>query len=309
MKIAGWIAGGLVALVLTAGLSLMFHLPTALGRRALADTMAGMASSESRGTLTIEAIDEVGFDRLVMRGYRIRAPSGELVIETDRIEGDPVVSDLFAGRIHLIDARFVGATVRLTPGPGGQIDLIWASEVPDDRSETPVIIEDIELVDNTLIVDLPGKPRMRMTGVSGLAHLEVGHHYLWRLDRTSGTADLPILGATPFSNLHGRLKSDHAHPLLVEMAVDVSIAEPVATLDYFVPAIAGQDGEPSLDLDLPDGIFAGGDRDADDAGDGGPAPGGSRRSADDDVDEDTDENEDVDEDVDEDTDERIDERE
>ena len=315
MKALLWVLGGVGALLVVLALSVMLHLPTENGRRALADLMGAQASAESRGTLTVEAIDEVGFDRLVMRGYRITAPNGEKVIDAERIVGDPVVMDLFSGRIHLVDARFERATVWLTPGPGGQINLVWASEVPDDRNETPVIIEGIRLVDNTIVVDLPGKPRMRMTGISGLAHLEVGHHYLWRLDRTSGTAHLPVVGATPFTNMHGRLKSDHAHPLLVEMAVDLSIAEPVANLDYHVPAIAGEDGEPSLDLDLPDGIFAGGDRDADDADDGGPAPGGTRDDTDDDIDEDTDEDideradedADVDEDMDEDVDERADE--
>ena len=81
------------------------------------------------------------------------------------------------------------------------------------------------------------------------------------------------IGETEFSNMHGRLKSDHARPLLVEMTVDLSVAEPVVKLAYRVPSLSGGEGAPNLNLDLPDGIFAGGDRDVDDEGDGGPAPG------------------------------------
>lgn len=290
--------GGLLALALIAGVGFMIFLPTSAGRAWLAQTMASSASSDSRGTVQVDAIEEVSFDRLVLKGYRVIAPDGETVIHVNRLSGDPVVSDLFNGQIHLVDARFESATIRLTPGPQGQVNLVYASEVPDERSGMTVIIEDIELVNNQIFVDLPGKPSMQLSEISGLAHLEIGHHFLWRLDNTQGRVDLPIVGDTKFTDMHGRLKSDHAHPLIVEMAVDLSLAEPVANLDYYVPSIAGEKGEPHFDLDLPDGVFAGGDRDADDAGDGPPAPGKTRKSeADEDVDEDTDE--DVDENVDE----------
>ncbi len=298
MKVIGWIAGVVLGLLLLAGLAAAFVAHTSTGRAWLADTMASNASAESRGTVTIDSIEEVGFDRLVIAGYRLVAPNGETVIEVERMSGDPVVSELLTGKLRLLDGRFERATIHLTSGPGGQVNLVYASEVPDDRAATPLIFEDIELVQNRIVVDLPGKPKMNLTEISGLAHLEIGHRFLWRLDQTKGKVDLPIIGDRPFYKMHGRLKSDHAHPLLVEMAVDLSIAEPVANLDYHVPAIGGQEGEAYFDLDLPDGIFAGGDRDADDRDDGGPAPGGTRQ---------VDADEDIDEDVDEDADESIDE--
>ena len=307
MRVFALVAGMMLLAVGLLVASSWAHCDTQLGRNAAKDAIEGFASASSRGTLHVGAVDEIGVDRIVLRDYALDAPNGQRVTETKRIVGNPDLRALWDGEIRIADCRFEEGTVWLTPGPGGQINLVYASEVPDDRSAMPVILDGIRLVDNTLIVDLPGKPRLRMTGIQGLAHLEVAHQYLWRLDQTSGSADLPIVGATPFHGMHGRLKSDHAHPLIVEMAVDVRLAEPVVNLDYHVPAIGGEEGEPDFEMKFPDGLFAGGDRDADDADDGPPAGGGTRSAESAERSGGADRDADSDEDIEEDADERAEE--
>lgn len=290
-----------VALVLV---SYRVHCQTALARRAVRGLAMHLANTSSRGTLSIDEVTEFGTDRVAFQGYRITAPSGATVITVERLSGEPVMSSLFGGTIHLRDVRFEQSTSLLSEGPGGQVDLVWASEVPDDRSGPNVVLERIEMVDGTIVVDLPGKPRLRMSAVSGLAHLRIGRFYQWRMDRVSGNVELPVLGEVAFSDMSGRLKSDHAHPLIVDLVVDIGVADPHVHLDYSVPALAGGEGDPHLDLDLPSGL--GGSED-------GEVEAESQQDADEDsdedVDEDSDERADEDADADEDVDESADEAE
>lgn len=272
--------GGLLGFCLALFVSFLVHCSTDLTKEAVRDVAETMASASSRGTLSIARVREFGLERIVLEGYVMTAPSGQVVIDSPILSGTPVVGALFEGELRMRDCRFEDTAIRLTEGPGGQIDLVWASEVPDDRSAMLVVLDEIQLVNNTLVVDLPGKPRLRMTQVGGLAYLEIGHQFSWLMDRVHGQVDLPVLGERTFEDMSGRLKSDHAHPLIVDMVVDVAVAEPHVHLDYQVPAIAGGEGDPHFDLDLPSGLGG---------SEGGQVTEESQEDADEDTDEDIDE--------------------
>lgn len=272
--------GGVLGVFLALLVSFLVHCSTELAKEAVRGVAETMASESSRGTLSIARVSELGLERITLEGYVMTAPSGLVVIDSPILSGTPVVGALFDGELRMRDCRFEDTTIRLTEGPGGQVDLVWASEVPDDRSAMLVVLDEIQLVNNTLVVDLPDKPRMRMTQVAGLAYLEIGHQFFWRMDRVHGQVGLPVLGERTFEDMSGRLKSDHAHPLIVDMVVDVAVAEPHVHLDYRVPALAGGEGDPHFDLDLPSGL--GGSED-------GHVTRASQRDADEDTDEDIDE--------------------
>jgi hypothetical protein len=245
-----------ITLLFAASLALMIaaHADTELGRAAAKDVIESMGSNTSRGTVRIARVRSLPPGRFSMLGYRMIAPNGETVIQAEEIAGTFDWTGLFEGQIRFRPSTFVRARIRLTPGPRGQINLVHASEVPDDVSAMPLVFQDIQLVDNTILVALPGKPPITMTHVGGRADLHIGHFWHWSLTANRGHIDLPIVDAG-FRNMNGRLRSDHAHPLFVNVVVDTAIIEPAITLDYYVPALAGREGEPHLDLDLgTDGI-------------------------------------------------------
>ena len=243
---------GLVLLAIAAlTASAIVHLATDLGREAARDGMVAFLSSRIRGTVHVGEITHLDFERLAMTDFRIDAPDGETVITTDRMAGLFRWGELFdTGTMQLAPTYFDRAEIWLTPGPGGQVNLVHAMEVPDGRWMPPFEMNDIQLIDNILHIELPGKPPVTMRAVNGLADLHVGHQFLWRMDQNRGYTDLSPL-EVGFRHMSGRLQSDHAHPLVVQMVLDAEIAEPGARFDYHVPALGGGEGRPYFDLDVP----------------------------------------------------------
>ncbi len=232
--------------------SLVAHLETGVGHAAAEHLIEWSGSRTSRGTVRVGRVRSLPPGRLSLLDYRIIAPDGEVVIASDEIAGMPEYRGVLDGQVRFRPSWFVRTKIRLTPGPGGQVNLVYASEVPEGTFTIPLVFEDIRLIDNTIFVDLPGKPAVTMRHVDGLADLHIGHYWRWRLDDNHGEVDLPIV-EPGFRHMSGRLTSDHAHPLVVRMVVDAEIAEASLTLDYYVPALAGERGEPHFDLDLGEG--------------------------------------------------------
>ena len=263
---------GAIALValfaaIALGASAILHLASPLGREAARDAFANFTSSRIRGTMRIGEITRLDFDRLDLVDFEIVAPNGETVIRTARMGGEFRWSELFSrGTIELAPSYFDRSEIWLTPrGAQGQVNLVYAMEVPDGEWNVPLELNDIELIDNILHIELPGKPAVTMRDVHGVADLHVGHEFVWRLDENRGYADLSPIEAG-FRHMRGRLRSDHAHPLVVRMILDVEIAEPGVRFDYEVPALAGREGEPYFELDL--GAELGVSEDRDDCAEG-----------------------------------------
>jgi hypothetical protein len=248
-KIAAVAGVSLLALAALA-LSLMAHLETDVGLRAAEHAIEWQASHASRGEVRIGRVRSLPPGRLSLLDYRITAPNGEVVIAADEIAGMLEPRGLLDGQIRFRPSWFVRSKIRLTPGPGGQINLVYASEVPEERSSMPLVFEDIRLIDNEIFVGLPGKPAVTMRKVYGLADLHIGHFWQWRLSNNRGEVDLRPFTHPGFREMNGRVRSDHAHPLVVTMVLDIEIAEPDVTLDYYVPALAGAEGEPYFELNL-----------------------------------------------------------
>ncbi|MCZ7677902.1 MAG: hypothetical protein M5U28_03620 [Sandaracinaceae bacterium] len=254
-RVARGVAVGLgVALLTVAALlaGLALHANTAVGLAAAEHLVEWSGSETSRGTVRVGRVRSVPPRQLSLLDYRIIAPDGEVVIASDEIAGVPDWSGVLDGQVRFRPSRFVRARIRLTPGPDGQVNLVHASEVPDERFTIPLVFEDIRLIDNTIHVSLPGKPAVTMRRVHGRADLHIGHLWEWRLRDNRGEIDLPIV-EPGFRRMNGRLKSDSAHPLVVRMEVDAGPIETSLSLDYHVPALAGEEGEPYLDLDLEEG--------------------------------------------------------
>lgn len=240
-----------IGTVFALGASLAVHIRTALGREAARDAMVGYLSGRIRGTASIGELTHFGLDGIDMRDFRVVAPNGETVIRTERMGGLFEWSALFdTGTLMLAPTYFDRSEIWLTPrGAQGQVNLVYAMEVPDGRWHLPFEMNDIELIDNVLHIELPGKPAVTMRDVDGLADLHVGHEFVWRMDRNRGYADLSPIEAG-FRHMRGRLRSDHEHPLVVSMLLDTEIAEPGVRFDYRVPALVGRAGEPYFELDL-----------------------------------------------------------
>lgn len=233
---------GLLALVALL-VSVRIHLATDLGREAARDGMAAFLSSRIRGTVHIGEITRLDPTTLTLSDFRITAPDGETVIRTEHMGGFFQWGALVEhGVLKLAPCYFDRAEIWLSArGPDRQVNLVHAMEVPDGRWTIPLEMNDIELVENVLHIDLPGKPPVTMRDVNGFADLHVGHLFEWRMDRNRGYADLAPIKAG-FRHMSGRLRSDHAHPLVVQMLLDLEIAEPGAKLDYHVPALVGERG-------------------------------------------------------------------
>lgn len=254
-RVARRVAVGLgVALLALAALlaSLALHANTSVGLAAAEHLVEWSGSETSRGTVRVGRVRSVPPRHLSLLDYRIIAPNGEVVIACEEIAGVPDWSGALDGQVRFRPSRFVRARIRLTPGPDGQVNLVHASEVPDERFTIPLVFRDIRLVDNTIHVSLPGKPAVTMRRVEGRADLHIGHLWEWRLRDNRGEIDLPIV-EPGFRRMNGRLKSDSAHPLVVRMVVDAGPIETSLSLDYHVPALAGEEGEPYFDLDLEEG--------------------------------------------------------
>jgi hypothetical protein len=259
------IAGALafVAISLAAlSVSALVHLATPLGRRAARDGFVAFLSSRIRGTVEVGELTNLEFDRVDLTDFRAYAPNGEMVIRTERMGGHVRWGELFSrGTIEIAPSYFDRAEIWLRPhGPQGQVSLVYAMEVPDGVATIPLELNDIELVDNILHAELPGAPPVVMRNVDGLADLHIGHQFTWRLDENRGYADLEPIHAG-FRHMSGRLTSDNARPLVVQMMVDVEAAEPGARLAYEVPALAGRDGQPHMSLQFPVDLGVSGARD------------------------------------------------
>lgn len=244
----------LVAALATLALlaSALVHLATPLGREAARDLLVALLSRSIRGTAHVGEITTLDLDRIDLTDFRVDGPDGETVIATARMGGELGWSELLdTGTIEIAPSYFDRAEIWLrASGPDGQVGLVHAMEVPDDRWTIPVALRDIRLIDNVIHIDLPGKPGVTLRGVHGLADLRVDHEFVWRMDRNRGYADIPLF-ELGFRHMSGRLRSDHAHPLRVQMLLDLELAEPGARFDYRVPALAGERGEPYFDLDVP----------------------------------------------------------
>lgn len=251
----------LLSLIALAG-SALLHLATPLGREAARDAMEAHLSSRIRGTVYVGELTHLDLATMAMKDFRIYTPDGELVIRAERMGGMFDWSELFEHRVvQLAPCYFDRAEVWLTPrGPQGQVSLVDAMEVPDGTWMIPLELNDIELIDSVMHVSLPGKPPVTMRDVDGLADLHVGHRFTWRMDESRGHADLGPIEAG-FRHMRGRLTSDNAHPLIVAMLLDAEIAEPGARLDYHVPALAGEQGEPHFGIDLSVDLGVSDDRD------------------------------------------------
>ncbi len=243
-----------VALVLA--LSLVLHLATPLGHAAAADAFGAILTSRIRGTAHVDAVTQLGID-LEMRGFTVTAPSGERVIAADRMATHfDLGASLRRGAVVLTPTVLEGGEMRVTRGPGGQIALVDAMEVPDDRVMIPVEIADIRLQHQTMVMALPPiAGSVTMANVSGLVDMSLGHEFRCRMDRVHGYVNIPVVHVG-FHGLNGQIVSDSATPLDVRMALDLEVADPTMEIRYRAPGAVGREGAPgtsiSLGADVPD---------------------------------------------------------
>lgn len=238
---------GVIVTVLLSGL---IHLSTPVGHAAAADALSTLLSSRIRGTAQIDEITHLGLD-IEMRGFRVTAPSGTRVISVDRMSTTfrPIES-LERGAIVLFPCDLEGGGMRISRGPGDQIDLVHAMEVPADRWMPDVQIRDIRLLHQTMTFALPGVPgEVELANVYGLADMTLGHRFACRMDRVNGYVNVPIVHLG-FRQLNGRIRSDDATPLVVRMILDLEVVEPSMEIRYRAPQVVGRRGAGSMSIEL-----------------------------------------------------------
>jgi len=242
--------GVAVALLALLVLAPVFLTKTTIGRAWLRDLYVWQASSAQRGTVHLDEIGEAGLDRWVFLGYSMTAPNGEEVMHTPELIAHLDEGALLEGRVRWRDAVFRGSTIRITEGPDGQVNLAHAQEVVNPRFWIPTVYEPARVEANTIVIDLPGKPSTTLTGVNGAVALRQGETFVWRMDRHEGTADLPLL-EVGFTEMSGRLRTDHRTPLRIQMVLDLELVEPGARFVYRAPRAVGQEGAAYFDMELP----------------------------------------------------------
>jgi len=232
-------------------LSAIVHLATPMGRAAAADGIGLLLSSRVRGTAHVDSVTRLDFDGIEMRGFSVRAPSGEPVIAADRMSTEFGVLESFRrGAIVLAPCDLEGGEMRISRGPHDQIDLVWAMEVPDDRFMIPVEIRDIRLLHQTIVFALPGIPgELQLANVYGLVDMTLGHQFVCRMDQLHGYVNIPIVHLG-FDRLNGRIQSDDATPLVVRMALNLEVADPTMGIRYTAPGALGRPGSGSLQIEL-----------------------------------------------------------
>lgn len=205
-----------------------------------------------RGTIQVGELADVGFERWLFRDYRVLDQAGREVLLVPEMEANWDASALLTeGKLVFRRAWFRNARIQLLKDEeGGQISLASALEVPKGKLWIPIEMKDVRLENNVFQLDLPGKPAMKLTNVHGLADLHMAEEFRWRMDRLKGTIESSVIDIG-FRNMRGRLKTDNPRPLLVDLDIDVAIAEPHIRIEYHLPSVDGKSGKPRLDFDLP----------------------------------------------------------
>lgn len=248
----GWVVLVIASIIL----SVLLHLSTSLGRAAVADGAGLALSSRIRGTARIGSVSRLDFDGIEMREVTITSPSGTRVIDARRWEADfAFATSLERGALVMAPSVLDGGTMRLSPGPGDRIDLVYAMEVPADRFMIPVEVRDISLRDLTIAFSLPLTDALslpsplQMADVSGLIDMELGHTFHCRMDGLRGFVNIPVVHVG-FSSLSGRIASDVAIPLVIRMVLDLEVADPSMEVRYVAPATVGGEGAGHMDVTL-----------------------------------------------------------
>jgi hypothetical protein len=253
LRALGWVLLALFAFVAAVPWAIAFA-QTQVARNAMRPMLEDFASSRLRGTVTIEELVSVPPGSFMVRGLAVHAWSGRRVVWFPEVRCDEVrVGRLLRGELRLEPCEIPDAVLRLEEGPRQQVELVHACEVPDDRWVLPIVLGGIRVTNHTIHIDLPGKPSVEMSSVDGGARLTLGHEFEYRLENQRG--DIEVLGGldvADFSQLRGRLRSDHLRPLRVLGRLDVAIAEPEFRMTYYVPAVGGRRGEARMDLDWPE---------------------------------------------------------
>lgn len=245
MRIAAWIALAVVALGSSAALHYFHHDTGGAAARAL---MLGYSNAVLKGRMQVDDITRVDHDRLVVRGYRLYAPNGDLVVRAPEIELDPDWSAFLRGEIAYERGVYRNAEIWIRDGHRGMPTIATASELGDDVTAFPIVMRNLRLVDNVIHIDLPGKPAIDILDVQGLAHQRLGRTYTWELVDTRGLVDAPGPNYQA-RGIHGRLTSDTHVPILLDMRVDLAIAEPRLRITYTIPP---RSEEPHLSMDFGD---------------------------------------------------------
>ncbi len=245
--IAAWSLGALVVFVASA----LLHLATPLGRTAAADMAEGVVSSRIRGTMQVGAMPRLDFDGVEMRDVVVTSPAGERVIWVSRMTAEfAFLESLSRGAVVMTPCVLEGGHMRISRGPRDQIALVHALEVPADRFMIPVQVRDIRLRHQRVVFDLPGVPfEIEMAEVFGLVDMGLGHQFRARMDQVTGHVNFPVVNVG-FERLSGRIQSDDARPLIVQMVLDLEVAHPSMEIAYSAPGVVGRAGSPGLGIEL-----------------------------------------------------------
>ena len=245
MRIVAFVVAGMLALFGSAALH-YFHHDT--GRAAARGLMLGYSNAVLKGRMQVGEITRVDHDRLVIRGYRLYAPNGDLVVRAPEIELDPDWSAFFEGELRYERGIYRNAEIWIREGRGGMPPIATASELRDDATAFPIVMRNLRLVDNVIHIDLPGKPSIDIRNVQGRAHQRLDHTYTWELVDTRGLVDAPGPNYAA-RGIHGRLKSDTPVPILLDMEVDLPLVDPRLRITYTIPP---RSDEPHLSMDFGD---------------------------------------------------------
>src|SRR5688500_13857016 len=112
--VAGWIAASAAAL----WASLSFHyFHHDRGRDAARWVITRYSTAVLKGRVEVDGVSVVDTDRIVMHGWRIYGPGGDLVVDTDQVTVDPDWGGFLSGEIRYESGTYRGAEIWIRPGP------------------------------------------------------------------------------------------------------------------------------------------------------------------------------------------------
>ncbi len=220
-----WLVVGLVALVLSA----LAHAGSPLTRRVARDVVNQLASTQMRGVLVIDRIDELSSDRIVARHVALFDASGQRVVVANRLVVVPEPGLLLSllrdpNTIRVRSARLTGGVVRLIDQGDGMPTLFscFDSRTPTTK-KTPsktslrVLIEHVDLVDATVYGDVLGLAHMRTEHLTADGKLAVGNEVDVKVHGAHGQFVEPFGFVGYVDAVNGTISTETSHGVSLDV--------------------------------------------------------------------------------------------
>lgn len=233
-----------IALVLVASLALLASLATyallasSWGRARLRDQICRAISSQIRGSLEIDEIEEVALPRVRARGVRIVAPDGTPAIDVESANIRFDLSSFLSGNFVWRRADIRNGIVRVREDARGRVNMeeTFAPRDPSQATRIEGVLDMRTMVTSNMQLEIGGGelPSLRLIDIDGIMRVHVDRDGITdiRFDDYRGhfVKGLPH-GQLNFRDVKGHVQTGHKRLLRFEGGGEFE-GEPVTyTLD------------------------------------------------------------------------------